>query len=211
MNAGDYGPQIICYATFDVRFTNPGGTGDNNLCLNVKSVDDQVAIYWHRTDRDSSDFDKSEHPEIPVGFPEYFSSSDCDCHGETFSGCACRTDYPYLMNFGHKKINLDMFGQRQLAWGNRFSYGYWGDTKYRIGNWKKGQSGEKCENSMWPGSTYRVTIWYFNEDRGRASQTLDISANDISAGWRVYPSTSLPCCAEGKTLRGTYCGGHPIG
>jgi len=174
-----YGPQIICFATFEIKFSKNG-----DACFDVEGVDDQVAIYWHRTD--SYRMDKP----VTVSFPEYFSSSDCDCRGASGTGCACMTDYPYLMDFDHRKIEAVDWRAKLY---NRFSDGYWGDNKYRIGNWKKGQSGKKCEKSFWPGGTYRITIWYFNEDKGRGSQKLKISANDKDGGWRIYDKDSQPC------------------
>ena len=174
-----YGPQIICFATFEIKFSKNG-----DACFDVEGVDDQVAIYWHRTD--SYRWDKP----VIVSFPEYFSSSGCDCRGASGTGCACMTDYPYLMDFDHRKIEAVDWRAKLY---NRFSDGYWGDNKYRIGNWKKGQSGKKCEKSFSPGGTYRITIWYFNEDKGAGTQKLKISANDKDGGWRIYDKDSPPC------------------
>jgi len=165
-----YGPQVICYSTYEIRFSING-----DACFDVTGVDDQVAIYWHRTSG-------TPNPPITVGMPEYFSKSGCGCKGKGAGGCACMTDYPYLMDYDSKSV------------GSGFGTGNWGNTKYQIGNWKKGQTGRKCEKSFWPGSVYRITIWYFNEDKGAGSQKLKISANDKDkdGGWRVY-NESPPC------------------
>ena len=129
------GPQIICYATWKIKFTE----STDDLCFEATDyVDDQVAIYIRDTG-------------TSVGFPKYFDQKGCACNG----GCACMTDYPFLMDF-------------DKDWGKKSSLQWW----YR------GGTGEKCMDiDVAKGDTKLLVMWFFNEDDGAGNQGLQLDTS----------------------------------
>jgi hypothetical protein len=129
------GPQVICYATWKIKFTE----STDNLCFTAtQKVDDQVAIYI-----------KDIGP--PVGFPKYFDQRGCACNG----GCACMTDYPFLMDF-------------DSTWGKKNSLQWW----YR------GGTGQKCMKiDVAKDSERLLVMWFFSEDEGAGKQGLKLDTS----------------------------------
>jgi len=127
------GPQVICYATWKIKFTED----TDELCFTAsQKVDDQVAIYIREEG-------------TPVGFPSYFDQTGCFCNG----GCACMTDYPYLMDF-------------DTTWGKKSSLQWW----YR------GGTGQKCLDLGkivgLKDSEKLLVMWFFSEDDGNAARLV---------------------------------------
>tara|TARA_B110000285_G_scaffold235611_1_gene318686 strand:- start:7927 stop:13395 length:5469 start_codon:yes stop_codon:yes gene_type:complete len=124
------GPQVICYATWKIKFTE----STDNLCFTAtQKVDDQVAIYIKDTG-------------TPVGFPAYFDQKGCACNG----GCACMTDYPFLMDF-------------DSTWGKKDSLQWW----YR------GETGEKCMDiDVNKDGEKLLVMWFFQEDDGNTARQV---------------------------------------
>ena len=113
----------------------------DNLCFEATAkVDDQVAIYIK--DVGSS-----------VGFPAYFDQKGCDCNG----GCACMTDYPYLMDF-------------DSTWGKKSSLQWW----------TRGTTGEKCMDiDVAKDGEKLLVMWFFNEDDGAGNQALKLTTSTV--------------------------------
>ena len=139
------GPQIICYATWKIKFTE----ATTNVCFEATAtVDDQVAIYIK--DAGSS-----------VGFPAYFDQKGCACNG----GCACMTDYPYLMDF-------------DSTWGKSSSLQWW----------TRGTTGEKCMDiDVAKDGEKLLVMWFFNEDDGAGKQALKLTTSTVFKAKNTCP------------------------
>lgn len=119
------GPQVICYAAWEIEFTEL----TLQLCFTATDVDDQVALYLKPIG-------------TGIGFPAYFDKSGCGCHAG--GGCACMTDYPFLMDYD----------------------ALWGKANSAQWSWWYGRTGKRCmlPLDIRPNKKMLLVMWFFNED-----------------------------------------------